>query len=245
MAWCATVERACADSPPDAFSLLMARFMSFVGTVAGISLASLATLNKRISPCDHDEVARRFEAVLSERGRRLHHEQWESMVKRGCYSAKCRDPYQGYQLKPSDLNLRAETLIVDVGGEGPYTRADGRKFGHEKAINLNCSAKVSSMEAGSSVTIQNRVYGFAENLPFVSNSVDEVIVENAPVFVNELKRVAKPGGKVRLAGPCDAFWRALEELTQEFGSPAVFQRHKASYGSECEAEFRVPRIKGN
>jgi len=87
------------------------------------------------------------------------------------------------------------TVVIDVGGEGA----------HRGAINLNPNLTTSTTGAPGR-PIPNLVLGVGERLPFASHSADTLIVESAPVragSAQELARVIRPGGTIRLVHPSD------------------------------------------
>ncbi len=84
---------------------------------------------------------------------------------------------------------------LDIGGEGRYAGA----------INVN-SGVVTSTTGAPGRPIPNLVAGRGEQLPFASSVADMVTVESAPLragAADEIARVLKPGGIVRLLHPVD------------------------------------------
>lgn len=84
-------------------------------------------------------------------------------------------------------------MHVDIGGEGRYPGA----------INVNPIGSTSTTGAPGR-PIPNLVMGRAEALPLASGVADLVTVENAPLragAADEIARVLKPGGQVRLLHP--------------------------------------------
>lgn len=86
-------------------------------------------------------------------------------------------------------------LHLDIGGEGR----------HAGAINVN-PARVTSTTGGPGRPVPNLVLGRGEALPIASGVADVVTVEHAPLrpgAADEIARVLKPGGIVRLLHPAD------------------------------------------
>ena len=84
---------------------------------------------------------------------------------------------------------------LDFGGVGGYAGA----------INVNPSA-VTSTTGAPGRPIPNLVAGRGEQLPFASAIADMVTVESAPIragAAEEIARVLKPGGTVRLLHPVE------------------------------------------
>lgn len=87
------------------------------------------------------------------------------------------------------------TIHIDIGGEGRYPGA----------INVNPYA-VTSTTGEPGRPIPNLVVGRGERLPIASGIADVISVESAPLrpgAAEEIARVLKPGGLVRLLHPGD------------------------------------------
>lgn len=84
---------------------------------------------------------------------------------------------------------------LDIGGEGRYAGA----------INVNPNA-LTSTTGTPGRPIPNLVAGRGEQLPFANAIADMVTVESAPIrpgAAEEIARVLKPGGLVRLQHPAE------------------------------------------
>ena len=88
------------------------------------------------------------------------------------------------------MTYRLRNISLDVGGEGRYP----------EFWNVNPSRlKTLGCERGK--PIPRWVYGRVQNIPFDDNSVQNLIVERAPLMrhgVREILRVIRPGGTVVL-----------------------------------------------
>lgn len=85
------------------------------------------------------------------------------------------------------------TLHLDIGGEGRYPGA----------LNVNPMG-LTSTTGTPGRPIPNRVAGLAEALPIADEVADLVTVESAPLrpgAAEELARVLRPGGEIRLLHP--------------------------------------------
>lgn len=87
------------------------------------------------------------------------------------------------------------TIHIDIGGEGR----------HARAINVN-PLRTTTTTGTPGRPIPNLVVGHGERMPFADHVADLVTVENAPLrtdTIDEIARVLKPGGVVRLSHPAD------------------------------------------
>ena len=85
------------------------------------------------------------------------------------------------------------TIHIDIGGEGRYPGA----------INVNAQ-RLTSTTGAPNRPIPNLVVGLGERLPFADSVADVITVENTPIrpgMADEIARVLKPGGTVRLLHP--------------------------------------------
>lgn len=115
-----------------------------------------------------------------------------------CYGGSW-DPYSGRKASRSDLGVAAtdKSVTIDIGGEGLYIDDEGRQFGTDQAINLNCSLYRTTY--GDTLrAISHLVFGFADHLPFTEQFADTIIINNAPIVVSEIERVIRPGGHIKI-----------------------------------------------
>ncbi|MBT5094981.1 MAG: hypothetical protein HOM21_12085 [Halobacteriovoraceae bacterium] len=98
---------------------------------------------------------------------------------------------------------------IDVGGEGRYL----------DAININPGRYTSTTgEAGR--TIPRHIYGLGQDLPIPDRAVDQLTLENTPLngpIIEEILRVMRPRGKIRLSHPRDYADSAHLELIERLG----------------------------
>jgi len=107
------------------------------------------------------------------------------------------------------------SVHVDIGGEGRYP----------DAINLN-PIKVQTTTGTPGNPIPNLVQGTGENAPFLSNSVDKITVESAPIrpgTASEIQRMIKPGGEIRLMHPADYAVGAHQHVIDKVGGSVTQQ----------------------
>lgn len=99
----------------------------------------------------------------------------------------------------------AAPIVVDIGGEDKYSGA----------FNVN----VGAVYGQNQTQIPNVIAGVYANekLPFLNRSVTKITIENTLGFLGaaedqaakEIARIIKPGGKMSLYGPDNAFTRKL------------------------------------
>jgi SAM-dependent methyltransferase len=86
------------------------------------------------------------------------------------------------------------TIHLDIGGEGR----------HVGALNVNPLSTTST--GPERLPIPNLVHARGEQLPFASGIADLVTVENTPIrpgMLDEIQRVLRPGGELRLLHPVE------------------------------------------
>lgn len=100
-------------------------------------------------------------------------------------------------------------MHVDIGGEGRYPGA----------INVNPMGSTSTTGVAGR-PIPDLVLGRGEQLPIASGTVDRVTVESAPLrpgAADEIARVLRPGGTVRLLHPTGYAAAAHEAVAGALG----------------------------
>ena len=105
-----------------------------------------------------------------------------------------------------------DPVVIDIGGEGRYPNA----------INVNPATNGSYPPYEGK--IPNRVDSFGEKLPFPDNSVDGIVIESGPInpdVIQEVVRVLKPGGSVRLVTPLPEAEKLHESVIEALGGAAT------------------------
>lgn len=104
---------------------------------------------------------------------------------------------------------------LDLGGEGRY----------RDAINVNPNAYTSTTGEPGRV-IPFWVEGRSDQIPFPSNSVDKITIENAPISgdsIKEMLRVLRPRGDIHLSHPVD-YALVIHQLVMDAFPDAVISQ---------------------
>ena len=152
-----------------------------------------------------------------------------------CFGASY-DPYGGKKVSRADLGVSDSdrSVVVDIGGEGLY-KENGRQWGSDEAINLNCSLNQTTTPANEKLPIKNLVFGFVQTMPFAAKFADTISVNNAPLVASEIERVIRPGGLIQIEGTSDS----LSIIQQIEKDVCVFPAHQF-YGYSLSVQIRVP-----
>ena len=117
--------------------------------------------------------------------------------------------------RPGGAAAGRRPVHIDIGGEGRYPGA----------INVNPSTTTSTTGAAGR-PIPNLVQATGERLPFATQSVDIITLENAPIrpaTISEIARVIRPGGDIRLVGPATPEVLAAHQRIADAVGGRVFQ----------------------
>lgn len=147
------------------------------------------------------------------------------------------DPYGGKTVSRADLGVASDdkSVSVDVGGEAVYVDNEGRQWGSDQSINLNCSLNRTTY-GDTTRAIPHLVFGFGDRMPFTDSFADTIIVNNAPIFVSELERVIRPGGQISIAYVGDSVHKVEVMIAHMCLSPAV-----TSSGGYNFVQLNVPK----
>ena len=107
---------------------------------------------------------------------------------------------------------RRGNVTVDIGGEGR----------HPSAINLNINVLQTINEP---TPTPNVILGSAFSLPFDDQSIDHLVVESAPFNPEEIARVLRPAGTVRVFHPAEMEQRHAR-LAEAVGGQVSTRRTK-------------------
>ncbi|MEO6431713.1 MAG: hypothetical protein ABIO50_08165 [Nitrosospira sp.] len=132
------------------------------------------------------------------------------------------DPYGGRKVSREDLGLPIadKSVTIDIGGEGRYIDEDGREWGNDQAINLNCSLNRTTY-GDTKKPIPNLVFGFVQTMPFVDKFADTILINNAPIVVSEIERVIRPGGQIKIIYTSESTSKVETIISHMCLSPAV------------------------
>ncbi|MBI1207711.1 MAG: hypothetical protein GC191_10540 [Azospirillum sp.] len=108
------------------------------------------------------------------------------------------DPYNGRRVSRADLGLTDSDggIFLDIGGEG-LAQADGKQWGSNNSINLNCSL-VRTTDGMFKIPIKHLIFGFGQKMPFEDHFADKIFISGTPIFPLELERVIRPGGLLEI-----------------------------------------------
>jgi SAM-dependent methyltransferase len=123
-----------------------------------------------------------------------------------------KDPFDKAMSLVQKRRVNNLPVIVDLGGEGRYL----------DAININ-PYFLTSTTGEPNRFIPNWVYGLADEVPLSNRTVDLLYLENAPLSIaamEEILRVIRPRGKIRLSHPSDYAERYFDDLAD------IFQGHQ-------------------
>ena len=107
-------------------------------------------------------------------------------------------------------------IHIDLGGEGRYS----------DAININPNAYTTTTgEWGERIPFW--VKGRSDHIPFESNSVDKITVENSPInndSIKEMLRVLRPRGDIYLSHPSEYAQQIHPLVVDAFKNTEVIQK---------------------
>jgi len=139
-----------------------------------------------------------------------------------CIGTTPYDPYGGRKVSRTDLGLPGtdKSVTIDIGGEGLYVDDNGRAWGNDQAINLNCSLNRTTY-GDTNKKISNLVFGYVETMPFENKFADTILINNTPIKVSEIERVIRPGGHIKITYTSDSTSKVETMISHMCLSPAV------------------------